>query len=212
MTFGSRSDLGDLVTRAGVVLDYGQLRQLETYLELLERWNRAINLTSLPLDGYPLRSLERLILEPFLAAQFVAPGPLAWVDVGSGSGSPAIPLKIIRPESILTLIEPRGRKAAFLSEAIRALHLADAQVLQVRFEDLRQEFREAAQLVTVRAVRLDADFWASGSAVLCPGGTLLSFQTNSGTVGSVVPANFERMVTKPLFGERDVVEVLRKIG
>src|SRR5262249_1392955 len=128
---------------------------LKTYFRLLLRWNRTINLTALPLDGPTASTVDRLFIEPLLAAQLMPDLPnRAWLDLGSGGGSPAIPLFLARSELQLVMVEAKERKTAFLREAVRTLGL-NARVQCARFEDLADEFSESIGLVTVRAVRRD---------------------------------------------------------
>ena len=70
------------------------------------------------------------------------PAPLAWFDLGSGGGSPAIPLKLVRPDARLTMVESKTRKAAFLREAVAQSGAADAaEVADERFEELSRRRR-----------------------------------------------------------------------
>src|SRR5262245_46544264 len=105
------------------------------YLELLERWNRRINLTALPLDPPTDAAIDRLIVEPVAAARHLGTGDRTVVDLGSGGGSPALPFKIAARQVRLVMVESRARKVAFLREAARHLELADVTVEATRFED-----------------------------------------------------------------------------
>ncbi len=148
--------------------------QLFRYLELLRHWNKTINLTALPLDPLTDEAIDRLIIEPLAIADSIPTEPSTWIDVGSGGGSPAIPIKIARPSLQLVMVESKERKAAFLREAIRELALPDAAVENVRFETLkRPETLGVADLLTVRAVRLDPDFLAVCAHVLRDRGLLI---------------------------------------
>jgi 16S rRNA (guanine527-N7)-methyltransferase len=168
--------LAERASAARVVVTGEQRRQLETYFVLLKRWSARMNLTALPLEGLPDHTIDRLFIEPLAAARYVSTSPLTWVDVGSGGGSPAIPLKLLRPQAKLTMVESKARKAAFLREAIRTLGLLGADVKSVRFEELssRQAF---ANMITLRAVRIDGAILSACRSVLQPGGELLLFQT-----------------------------------
>lgn len=161
------------VARAGAHADTRVVSECARYLDLLATWNRRINLTSLPLDA-PLQdaSVDRLIVEPLLASELVSPG-VSWVDLGSGGGSPALPLRIALGSARLTMVESRERKCAFLREVVRSLRLADATVLQQRFEALSA--LPGSDLVSVRAVRMDAPFLNVVDHLLRPGGHLLVF-------------------------------------
>ena len=151
--------------------------QLFAYYQLLARWNATINLTSLPLDDWDDQAIDRLLIEPLQASRYVPESAISWFDIGSGGGSPAIPLKILRPAAQLTMVESKSRKAAFLREAVRELRLPGAVVETERFEDLtsRPGMRGVAQLVTVRAVRVDAGVFAGAAALLAQSGALFLF-------------------------------------
>ena len=105
---------------------------LLAYLELLALWNSKINLTAL---DDPDAAIDRLILEPLLAARHVPEGASV-IDIGSGGGSPAIPLKLAAPRIKLWMVESKTRKSAFLREAIRQLDLRECFVETRRYEEL----------------------------------------------------------------------------
>ena len=161
--------------RWDVHLTSAQLSQLALYLYLLAQWNRTINLTALPLDGYPETTLDRLIGEALAAAKHVQDREGVWFDLGSGGGSPAVPLKVVRPALALTMVESRSRKVAFLGEVVRRLGLEKAVALAERFEKLDSATAGTADLVTVRAVRVDSELLAIAGALLKPGGRLMIF-------------------------------------
>ena len=112
-------------------------------------------------------------------ANYVRDSLLNWVDLGSGGGSPAFPLKIVRPAATLRLIETRSRKAAFLREVARELEFSDVEVVNERFEEssTRPEFREAADLITVRAVRIDTPQAEATQRLLRANGQLMLFSS-----------------------------------
>ena len=122
--------------RANTAVDADWIEPLEKYFDLLARWNAKINLTALPLQEPTDATFDRLFIEPLAAARYVANQSDSWCDLGSGGGSPAIPLKISRPLLKLTMIEAKARKAAFLSEAVRILALPNAGVINKRFDEL----------------------------------------------------------------------------
>lgn len=113
-----------------------QVLQIQQYTRILLAWNEKINLTSI---RDPLEILNRHFCECMYAASTapVEHGRLA--DVGSGAGFPGLPLKIIRPELQVFLIESNVKKATFLAEVIRDLGLAGARVLVSRYEELSEE-------------------------------------------------------------------------
>ena len=125
-TLEFRDRLARRTRRAKAPISLDMLEPLEAYYRLLTQWNAKINLTALPLDAPTDETFDRLFVEPLGAAKQIPPQtPSVWFDLGSGGGSPAIPIKIARPALRLTMIESKERKGAFLREAIRALGLID---------------------------------------------------------------------------------------
>jgi 16S rRNA (guanine527-N7)-methyltransferase len=161
--------------RLGIELSSKQLAQLATYWELLDRWNQTINLTAIPLQGHPQASVDRLMLEPIAAHRLMPAAPSVWYDLGSGNGSPAIPLGIVATGLRLTMVESRTRKVAFLREAARSLEMSSTAVMAIRFEELAGGRRQVADCVTVRAVRPDASLLAACAALLKPEARLILF-------------------------------------
>jgi len=180
---------------AGVDLQSALRDRLLAYYELLSKWNRTINLTSL---SDPDAAIDRLLLEPLLAAR-VLPQPAEMMDLGSGGGSPAIPLALALDSPHLVMVESRGRKAAFLREAAREVGL-HATVEAARFEDVvgRPEYRNAMDLVSMRAVRMDAATLDIAREFAKPGGSLALFTSESPVDGEVTPllgrANLIRLI------------------
>ena len=173
-----RTRLTARATDAGIRMMPSAIDQLETYFQLLTRWNRTINLTALRLEPPDRSAIDRLLLEPLAAARFMGPASGPWIDLGSGGGSPAIPLKVARPEWPLTMVEARARKTAFLREAARDLALMNVEALTERFETLPDRYPGLGglhSLVTVRAVKVDAPFLVLCRWLLAPGGQLFLF-------------------------------------
>jgi 16S rRNA (guanine527-N7)-methyltransferase len=125
-----------------------QLSSIQTYLDLLLRWNAKLNLTAI---RDPEEIVTRHFGESLFAARELFPTVDARenaIDVGSGAGFPGLPLKLWNPSLELTLIESNQRKATFLREVIRALHLDSVSALATRAETVSLR----AGLVTFRAV------------------------------------------------------------
>jgi 16S rRNA (guanine527-N7)-methyltransferase len=154
---------------------------LAAYVELLAKWNRKINLTSLPLDPLSDDAVDRLIVEPVVAAARFEAGERVAMDVGSGGGSPAIPLLLAHPSLSLTMVEVKVRKCAFLREVLRQLSLDRGRVENCRLEELltRSDLHESCDVVTMRAVRPDRKLLTAIQAFLKPGGRLLMFGAES---------------------------------
>ena len=142
-----RTRLNRRASKAGLFLAEDLSARLTAYYELLSRWNRKINLTSI-VD--PDDAIDRLLLEPLLAARHVPPDVSHLLDVGSGGGSPGIPLKLALPRVALTMVEVKIRKSAFLREAVRHLELRGVTVEAGRYEELlaRPELHETFDVVS----------------------------------------------------------------
>jgi len=164
--------------RAGVALAPDVLARLEIYYRLLETWNRKINLTGLNLSEATPETIDRLLMEPLVAARHVPAGAKKMLDVGSGGGSPAIPMALVLPSIQLLMVESKTRKAVFLREAIRALTLAGADVASSRFEELlaRPDLHESHDLVTIRAVRTEPRVLSGLQAFVRPRGVIFLFR------------------------------------
>jgi 16S rRNA (guanine527-N7)-methyltransferase len=163
---------------AGVQLTDAHISQLRVYYELLARWTQTINLTSFPLAAYPPASIDRLLIEPLLAARFFRSETPRWIDLGSGGGSPAVPLRVIETGGSLEMVESRERKTAFLREVVRVLQLERTEVRTTRIEEFAASASQpAADLVTMRAVRPTSTIVQATARILKPAGRLLVFGT-----------------------------------
>jgi 16S rRNA (guanine527-N7)-methyltransferase len=158
---------------AGIVIPDALATRLIVYYQLLAHWNRKINLTSL---SDPDEAVDRLLLEPVAAAARLPRCDL--VDLGSGGGSPGVPLALSLDVRRIVLVESRVRKAAFLREVLRELGLAGS-VEAARFEDVASSpaFAGVFGLASVRAVRMDEPTFAAVSRFLRPEGQAALFRS-----------------------------------
>lgn len=163
--------------KAGLSLGPTTLDGLSAYFNLLQKWNRKVSLTSLPVEAIGDEAVDRLLIEPLLAARHLPSPTASIIDIGSGGGSPAVPIKIAAPAVFLRMVESRTRKAAFLREVVRNLELDDVIVDAVRYEELlsRPELHDSADVVTVRAVRVEMKLLAEIQALLRPTGFVFLF-------------------------------------
>ena len=130
---------------AGIVrLEPHQIEALENHYQLLVRWNRALNLTSIESEDL---MVERHYCESVFAAKYLPDAAESVADVGSGAGFPGVPIAIMRSGCAVSLIESHQKKAAFLREASRGL--PNVRVVARRAEDVEQRF----EWVVSRAVR-----------------------------------------------------------
>lgn len=167
--------------RSGLELSPALSARLAAYVELLLRWNERMNLTALGGDD---QGLDRLVLEPLAAVRRIPRGAARLVDIGSGGGSPAIPIRLAMPGLFVRMVEARVRKAAFLREAVRQLGLDGVVVECCRYEELldRAELLGAHDVLTVRGVRLDEKAARALEGLVRAEGTLLFFGGAGGSV------------------------------
>jgi 16S rRNA (guanine527-N7)-methyltransferase len=144
-------------------LDQAQVKQIQQYTKILLAWNDKVNLTAI---RDPLEILHRHFCESMFGAAFLPVEKCRLADVGSGGGFPGLPLKIMRPDLEVFLIESNIKKATFLAEVIRELELTDARVLVSRFEELGEEVAPL-DFVSSRALGEFAKFldWAGSPTV-----------------------------------------------
>ena len=177
--------------RSGVTISPSLATRLEVYFKLLTAWNSKMNLTGLDLAEQGPAALDRLLIEPLVAAKHVTQSVTRMIDIGSGGGSPAIPLALALSSPHLMLVEAKTRKSVFLREALRVLEMTDAEVVASRFEELlsRPALHEAHELLTLRAVRVESSVLMNLQAFVRPGGELFLFRAASGAEapGSLMP-------------------------
>jgi len=200
--------------RAGLSLPQELAERLEIYYRLLTLWNSKINLTGLNLSETTPESIDRLLIEPLVAAKYAPPGVTRMFDIGSGGGSPALPLALSIPGVRLVMVESKTRKSVFLREAVRALDLTGAEVVTARFEELlsRPDLHETQDLVTIRAVRLEAKLFASVQAFTKPKGVVFLFRsTNADVPGATLSPLLTWKATYPLLApHRSSLMILEK--
>jgi 16S rRNA (guanine527-N7)-methyltransferase len=154
-----RRALGDFK----IDLSDGQVASIQQYIGILQRWSDKLNLTAI---RDPLEVLHRHFCESMFAGRSVPITSGRLADIGSGPGFPGLPLKILRPELELLLVESNIKKGTFLAEVIRELGLADARVLISRYEELGEELAPL-DFVCSRAVGDFGPFleWAASDRV-----------------------------------------------
>ena len=135
----------------GLRLDQRQIEQFARYSAELRAWNTRVNLTAIT-DEEGI--VARHFLDSLRCALSWGDAPSSLIDIGSGAGFPGLPLKILRPELRVALVESVGKKAAFLRHMITVLDLRDVTVLTARAETVGRDpqHREQYDVVTARAV------------------------------------------------------------
>ena len=146
-----------------LTLNDQQVVQIQQYTSILWTWNDKVNLTAI---RDPLEILYRHFCESMFGSTLLPVENCRLADVGSGGGFPGLPLKIIRPDLQIFLVESNAKKATFLAEVVRELGLRDARVLVSRFEELGEELAPL-DVVCSRALGNFANFlaWAGSPQV-----------------------------------------------
>ena len=162
-------DLRAGVARLDLALPDSAIGKLLDYLALLAKWNAVYNLTAVrePRAMLIQHLLDSLAIVTPLASRARAPLTCV-VDVGSGGGLPGIVLAIVWPDTRIHLIEPVGKKAAFLRQCALELALAHVEIHATRVEDLDSAATIAPDLIVCRAFASLADFVAGIGALAGP--------------------------------------------
>ncbi len=118
-----------------------QIEAFSLYLTELRKWNRAYSLTALKTDS---DIVIKHFLDSLLFLKVLSPHVRSIADVGSGAGFPGLPLKIMRPDITVVLIEPVQKKALFLEHMQRQLRVSGLSVRNSRIEDIHDLRVDAA--------------------------------------------------------------------
>lgn len=134
MSADSRELLVQGMAKLGLDPDEKQVSHLLAYINLLQKWNKAFNLTRVDTTSGIISQhlLDSLVITPYIKAESI-------VDVGSGAGLPGIPLAIMLPGVRVTMLDSNGKKTRFLNQVIMELGLENAQVVQSRVEQFRPD-------------------------------------------------------------------------
>lgn len=140
----------ELFKNYDIFLTEKQLEKFEKYKKILLFWNEKFNLTAIKEDN-------EIVLKHFVdSVKYfnIYDVDKKIIDVGSGAGFPAIPIKIIREDLDITMVESTLKKCNFLKECIKELNLKDIRVVNARCEDLAKDesYREKFDYGTARAV------------------------------------------------------------
>jgi 16S rRNA (guanine527-N7)-methyltransferase len=169
----NRALIADTLNTYNIQLSDPQLGQVSIYVDLLLRWNRTLNLTTIT---DPQDIVERHFAESMFAGTLEPVENCRLADLGTGAGFPGLALKIFAPSLRLILVESNKKKCAFLSEVARSIGFDDVLVLPTRFEDLTAEIEGLSlDYVTVRAVALDRDLLQTAKRFLRPDGHLMAW-------------------------------------
>lgn len=129
-----RVKLDALISKTSLTVTEQQREQLVGYVQLLDKWNKAYNLTSVrdPMEMLVKHILDSLVVSPHLVGE-------RFIDVGSGPGLPGIPLAIMHPDKEFVLIDSLGKRIRFLKQVIHDLKINNVLPVQSRVEEFDPE-------------------------------------------------------------------------
>ena len=164
-----REITGEGLKRKGLQMSDNLYEQMQLYKELIRSWSKRINLLSgkdigLIIEDHFLDSIGPINEFP-MSGQFI--------DIGSGSGFPGIPLALLRPQATFTLTESVHKKILFLREVKRKLELGNVEIIEGRFEDLLSE--RIYDIATVRALPKIESFIEKIKKIVRPGGKIVYY-------------------------------------
>jgi 16S rRNA (guanine527-N7)-methyltransferase len=155
----------------GISLSIEQINTVFIYLTELKKWGRKINLTAIK-DERDIVIKHVLDSLTYLHG-FDAASGLRLLDMGSGAGFPALPIKIACPGILMTMVDSVKKKASFLRHIIRTLKLAETLVIDTRMEELSVHFLSTFDIITARAFADMKSAIAVGMPLLKPGGLMV---------------------------------------
>ncbi|ELD1800345.1 16S rRNA (guanine(527)-N(7))-methyltransferase RsmG [Vibrio fluvialis] len=125
-----RVKLDALIAQTDLEVSEHQREQLVGYVELLNKWNKAYNLTSVrdPMEMIVKHILDSIVVSPLLVGE-------RFIDVGTGPGLPGIPLAIMNPEKSFVLLDSLGKRIRFIKQVLHELKIANVTPVQSRVED-----------------------------------------------------------------------------
>jgi len=164
----------------GITVTNNQLQQFKYYADELITWNSKFNLTAINTtkDIYTLHFLDSI--SAIACSDTTLTPEINICDIGSGAGFPGLVIKILYPNSKITLVESSKKKCMFLEHITNKLQLENVQILSTRIEGLgqNQTMREAFDVVTARAVSKIPTLLEYGLPLVKVKGILLDFSKN----------------------------------
>jgi len=152
----------------GIAPSVDLIKGIQTYIELLLRWNRSISLTS-------VTDMEQILRfhfgESLFALSMLPVEKSRLADVGSGAGFPGVPLAMASPTLTVTLIESNAKRYAFLNEVIRELRLRNVTALHSRTEEIKEPGQDF-DIVTARALGKFEGFLRWAQKEIAPDGRI----------------------------------------
>ena len=142
--------LNDKCQKIHIKLREEQIKKFYTYMNLLLEWNEKMNLTAIT---EPNEVILKHFIDSLTISKYIEDDPTV-IDMGTGAGFPGIPLKIVREDINITLVDSLNKRIKFLDEVIEKLELKDIKTIHARAEEFGRnvKYREKFDYTTSRAV------------------------------------------------------------
>ncbi|NOQ64617.1 MAG: 16S rRNA (guanine(527)-N(7))-methyltransferase RsmG [Methyloprofundus sp.] len=202
----SRQILHSGLEQLGLSATEAQLDALLDFVSLIEKWNKAYNLTAIRKHDEMLRLhiLDSLAILPYLSGKKI-------LDVGTGAGLPGIPLAIFRPDISFALLDSNSKKTRFVQQAVLELKLKNVEVIHSRVEKLARDAEYDA--ILSRAFASFDDIMNLTEYLLQPEGVLLAMkaQVSDSELNAIKrPFTIHPITVPGVDAERCVVQIHKK--
>jgi 16S rRNA (guanine527-N7)-methyltransferase len=172
-SFNELQFIRELALRFKIELSARQTSLMGIYLNELWEWNHKFNLTGV---SSRQQIIKELLIDSLIPCPYL-PDKGRLLDIGSGAGLPAIPIKIIKPELTMHLMEPKSKRVNFLRQIIRLANLPKIQIIRGRIEMAEVTLPpDGYQIITARALAPLPKTLVWTSPWLAPGGRIVNFQ------------------------------------
>ena len=149
-----RTQLDALIAQTKLEVSDNQRDQLVGYVEMLNKWNKAYNLTSVrhPSDMLVKQILDSIVVSSHLQGQ-------RFIDVGTGPGLPGIPLSIMNPDKEFYLLDSLGKRIRFIKQVLHELKIDNVTPIQSRVEEFQPQDKFDGVLSRAFASMVDMVEW-----------------------------------------------------
>ena len=204
-------------TEAGLVLNEELYKKLDTYAQFLIEYNEKVNLTAI-LD--PMEILRKHFIDSIIISKYVdIPKNSTIIDVGTGAGFPSVPLKLMRDDLKLTLLDSLNKRIEFLNQLCDRLNI-EAEFIHGRAEDVAKEdeYREKFDFSCARAVANLSLLSEYCIPFVKVGGQFISMKGPSEDLSEgenavrILGGEIEKLSEYELFGEKRRIVHVKKIS
>lgn len=156
----------------GLLLSEENVQAFELYVVELKKWNRKVNLTAITADG---EIVVKHIIDSLVFAEYVHDSESV-LDIGSGAGLPAIPLKIVKPTVSVVSVDAVSKKILFQRHVARLLKFNYFEAMHARVESMQETGNRRFDLITSRAFSQLEQFVVLSAPLLAMGGRMIAMK------------------------------------